>query len=99
MGRAIPVELERRIKLLLLKRWTLMDISIATGCSRMTIRAIRDGRTVQRQGTGLRRRYVKPYVCAGCSKRAGRDVKTCYRPCVACDAVNAREARINQWRD
>lgn len=97
MGKPIPHGKEYFIGILLRNGWKISHIARSEHCSRMTVRAIRNGRTVHRKpppdeidGPDS----CDPYVCEGCSEEAGYRVLVSFRPCVACDARAAREPEV-----
>jgi hypothetical protein len=90
-AKPIPVEQERRIKRLLREtKLGLREIAKKVGCSAGTVWGIKHGRKVKRarppSAGQVTFREVAPYLCVGCSERAGRDVEVTYDPCVACTA-------------
>lgn len=95
MGTPIPLGKEFFIKLYLRNGLRIARIARLEHCSRMTVRAIKRGRTVRRKSMEPPENpgpvTVPPYVCERCSEAAGHLVRVCLRPCVACEARNLRE--------
>lgn len=101
MGTPIPLGTEFFIKIYLRNGLRISRIARIEHVSRMTVRAIKRGRTV-------RRRSLEPpekpgpvpcpaYICEACSEAAGHPIRVCLRPCVACEARTLRE-NLNRSR-
>jgi hypothetical protein len=95
MGTPIPLGKEFFIKLYLRNGLRISRIARLEHVSRMTVRAIKRGRKVRRKSMEPPERpgpvAVPPYICERCSEAAGRKIRVCLRPCVACEARNLRE--------
>jgi len=94
MGKPIPLGSEYFVKIYLRNGLKISKIARLEHCSRMTVRAIKRGRTVKRT---LRQPEEEPgpvvcdpYICPGCSEVAGYPVRVGLRPCVACEARDLR---------
>lgn len=101
MGTPIPLGKEFFIKLYLRNGLRISRIARIEHVSRMTVRAIKRGRTVRRKSLEPLENpapvIVPPYLCEACSEAAGRQIRVCLRPCVACEARSLRE-NLNRHR-
>jgi len=99
-GTPIPLGKEFFIKIYLRNGLRISKIARIEHVSRMTVRAIKRGRTVRRRSLETEKPGpvpCQPYVCEACSEAAGYPVRICLRPCVACEARTLRE-NLNRRR-
>ena len=104
MGKPIPHGKEYFIGILLRNGVPLSHIAESEKCSRMTVRAIRNGRTLDRKPPPepvdpTAPKPCAPYVCEACSREADRIVRVSLAPCVACEARKARPKVANIAKD
>jgi len=107
MGIPISRKRERLIQQLLGLGLNYSQVARRVGCDRKTVRSIHTGRRTRnaslarqimeadREQLTLIPKPVKPYLCLGCTRAAGRSVIVSFRPCVVCAARLAKGSTVD----